>query len=84
MPEDTRLRYEAHLAEIEEELDDRPAAYPSLKERATAVGQASTYSLAYRFDSQAAAHPSALALELLFEEKGRRDRHTRRAGGSSA
>jgi hypothetical protein len=48
---------------------ERPPPYPNLRDQATAVGLGFAYSLAYRFDSQSAAHPSAMAIEQLFEDR---------------
>lgn len=54
------------LAEITAERGlAREPTYPSLKAQAEAVGQTVEYSLAYRLDSQSAAHPSVLALQNL-------------------
>jgi hypothetical protein len=44
---------------------ERVHNYPSLKAQAEEVGQTVEYSLAYRLDSQSAAHPSVLAIQNL-------------------
>jgi hypothetical protein len=70
-----REEYERSLEEMHSELDrlrerlglERVPAYPNLREQAEAVGLGFSYSLAYRFDSLGAAHPSAMAVEQLFE-----------------
>lgn len=41
--------------------------YPTLEQQARAVELETVYALAYRFDSQSAAHPQALAIEQLLE-----------------
>lgn len=63
-------RMHAQLAQLQEQLGlDRVPRYPNLREQAIAVGLGFSYSLAYRFDSQSAAHPSAMAIEQLFEDR---------------
>jgi hypothetical protein len=72
-----REQYERQLDRMRRELDqlqqrlglDRPPSYPNLSEQAIAVGLGFSYSLAYRFDSQSAAHPSAMAIEQLLEDR---------------
>lgn len=69
-----RAQYEQSLEEMREQLDalqqrlglERAPQYPNLREQADAVGLGFSYSLAYRFDSLSAAHPSAMAVEQLF------------------
>jgi hypothetical protein len=62
----------AGIENLEERLEpgrgtaaERAESVPSLKKRADSVGLGDIYALAYRFDSQAAAHPNALAAEQL-------------------
>jgi Family of unknown function (DUF5677) len=43
-------------------------SYPTLIEQAKAVDEAGAYALAYRYDSQAAVHPRALAVEHLLDQ----------------
>lgn len=63
-------RMRAQLEQLQERLGlDRAPRYPNLREQAGAVGLGFSYSLAYRFDSQSAAHPSAMAIEQLFEDR---------------
>jgi hypothetical protein len=73
---DRRELFERQRAEIDEQLDvivaereleERPS-YPSLLQQADATGDIIDYSLAYRIDSQSAAHPSAMALQNLMIE----------------
>jgi Family of unknown function (DUF5677) len=57
------------LAEITVERGlEREPTYPHLKAQAEAVGQTVEYALAYRLDSQSAAHPSVLALQNLVRQ----------------
>lgn len=44
-------------------------SYPGLQQQANDVKLGLVYSLAYRFDSQTAAHPSALAIEQLLRDR---------------
>jgi hypothetical protein len=75
MRPETRLEYERALQRMQEELEglreqagfELAPRYPNLREQAEAVGLGFSYSLAYRFDSLSAAHPSAMAVEQLFE-----------------
>lgn len=77
MEPEIRVQYKGELARMENERDelqrrlglDRPPSYPNLREQATSVGLSFSYSLAYRFDSQSAAHPSAMAIEQLLEDR---------------
>jgi hypothetical protein len=77
MQPEIRDQYERELARMRAEFEqlqerlglDRAPRYPNLREQATAVGLGFSYSLAYRFDSQSAAHPSAMAIEQLFEDR---------------
>jgi hypothetical protein len=77
MEPEMRDRYENELVRMNEQLEqarvqlggERAPRYPSLREQAEAVGLGFSYSLAYRFDSQSAAHPSAMAIEQLFEDR---------------
>jgi hypothetical protein len=69
MSDKAREAYEEAIVLVEAKLGDRSQRYPSLKERAQATGEELAYSLAYRFDSQTAAHPSAFAAEQLFEDR---------------
>ena len=72
----TRSLYEDSLADARRQIDalhqrlglDRTPRYPNLREQAQAVGLSFSYSLAYRFDSLSAAHPSAMAVEQLFAQ----------------
>jgi hypothetical protein len=48
----------------------RVSEVPSFKDRAAVAGMPWAYSLAYRFDSNAAAHPSPLAVERFLELDG--------------
>ncbi len=71
-----REQYERSLEEMQGELErlrqqlglEKAPSYPNLREQAEAVGLRFAYSLAYRFDSLNAAHPSAMAVEQLFEQ----------------
>jgi hypothetical protein len=68
--ENQLARMQEQLAALHAELDlDRPPSYPNLREQAIAVGLGLSYSLAYRFDSQSAAHPSTMAIEQLFQDR---------------
>ncbi len=69
MTEEAPRNYEKALAEIDKQLGDRPKRYPSLEERARLIGEQLAYDLAYRYDSQSAAHPTAYAIEQLFEDR---------------
>ena len=77
MRPDVRQAYETNLTRIEQELAqlqaqlplDRAPRFPTLREQAIAAGVGFEYSLAYRFDSQSAAHPSAMAVEQLMEDR---------------
>jgi uncharacterized protein DUF5677 len=64
---ESKARDEAKLAELRAECGERPAELPRLIKRAEAAGMALYYSLAYRADSQAAAHPSLWAVEQFAE-----------------
>jgi hypothetical protein len=69
-----RSLYEKSLDEMRRQVEalrqrlglERNPRYPNLREQAQAVGLSFSYSLAYRFDSLSAAHPSAMAVEQLF------------------
>ena len=64
--ERTRDEIEKKLAEIAAERAlDRIPTYPQLEAQAIQVGEELAYNLAYRMDSQSAAHPSTLGLENL-------------------
>lgn len=73
---ETGERYELWLENLEHQLEqaclelgvDRPRL-PTLREQARAVGLELGYSMAYRFESQSAAHPSALAIEQLMQDR---------------
>lgn len=77
MQPEMRVQYErelgrmrGQLGQLQERLGlDRPPPYPNLREQAIAVGLGFSYSLAYRFDSQSAAHPSAMAIEQLLQDR---------------
>lgn len=77
MTPEMRGVYEGELERMRHQLDglqqqlglDRPPQYPTLRGQAQAVGLGFSYSLAYRFDSQSAAHPSAMAIEQPFEDR---------------
>jgi hypothetical protein len=60
----------AKLAEIQQERGlERAPSYPDSKRQADVVGLGLAYALAYRFDSQTAAHPSVFAATELFREQ---------------
>lgn len=63
-------RMRAELARLQEHLglEERPS-YPSLRKQAIAVDLGLSYSLAYRFDSQTAAHPTAMGIEQLMQDR---------------
>jgi Family of unknown function (DUF5677) len=63
-----RMREQLEVLQAERGLDRLPS-YPTLREQAEAVGMGTSYSLAYRFDSLSAAHPSPMAIEQLFEDR---------------
>ena len=64
----TRDEIDARINEIAQNRGlDRVPPYGSLKQQAEAVGLEAEYTIAYRYDSQSAAHPSALALDTLLE-----------------
>ncbi len=71
-----RAQYERSLEEMRDQLEalrqrlelDEAPRYPNLREQAEAVGLGFSYSLAYRFNSLSAAHPSAMAVEQLPEQ----------------
>jgi len=68
--EESLEQMEAQLEQAREELGvERVPPLPSLREMADAVDLGATYSLAYRFDSQSAAHPSPLAIEQLMQDR---------------
>lgn len=77
MQPEMRAQYENELERMRNQLAElrerhglkRPPRYPNLRDRAIAVGLGFSSSLAYRFDSQSAAHPSAMAIEQLFENR---------------
>lgn len=77
MQPEMRTQYERELVRMRDQLTllqerlglDKPPLYPNLREQAIAVGLGFSYSLAYRFDSQSAAHPSAMAIEQLFRDR---------------
>jgi hypothetical protein len=54
---------QAKLERISAERGINVPSYPRLIEQAKAVDEAGTYALAYRYDSQAAVHPRALAVD---------------------
>jgi hypothetical protein len=56
------------LAQICERREIDVPGYPSLIEQAEAVGEGGSYALAYRYDSQTAVHPQALAIEQLLDQ----------------
>ena len=58
-----RVSDEQRIEELKAECGDRPKDLPRLIQRAKAARMSWFYSLAYRADSQAAAHPSIWALE---------------------
>jgi Family of unknown function (DUF5677) len=60
---ESRARDDAKLAELTAACGDRPTRLPSLFNRAKDAKMSWFYSLAYRADSQAAAHPTIWALE---------------------
>jgi hypothetical protein len=76
MEDDTRDAYQRQLERLDAELEllreerglARAPTYPNLREQAETVGLGQSYSLAYRFDSLTASHPTALAIEQLLEE----------------
>lgn len=57
--------------QINVRLAGRKAMVPSLRERAQAVDLAHWYDLLYRYESNAAMHPTLLATDLLFESTTR-------------
>ena len=66
---ESKARDEAKLAEFLEQCGERRKELPPLIQRAEAAGMMLYYSLAYRSDSQAAAHPSLWAVEQFTEEE---------------
>lgn len=61
---------EVQLEQAREELGvERLPQLPALRDMADAVDLGVTYSMAYRFDSQSAAHPSPLAIEQLMQDR---------------
>jgi hypothetical protein len=63
-------RMRDQLVQLQEHLGlEEPPPYPRLREQAIAVELGFSYSLAYRFDSQSAAHPSAMAIEQPFQDR---------------
>jgi hypothetical protein len=66
--DDTRTRDARLEGEMIEACGRRPRGWPSLQERARLTGFTTFYSLAYRADSQTAAHPTIMALEQFAEE----------------
>lgn len=75
MEPDIREAYERDLENLNAELEqiraelqiEKVPEMPSLHDQAIAVGLGFSYSMAYRIDSQSAAHPTALAIEQLLE-----------------
>jgi Family of unknown function (DUF5677) len=65
--EEVREDKRAELARICSDRAIEVPRYPSLIEQAQAVGEAGTYALTYRYDSQTAVHPQALAIEQLLD-----------------
>lgn len=76
MQSEMRGQYERSLQEMRDQLEalrlrlglEQAPSYPNLREQAEAVGLGFSYTLAYRFDSLSAAHPSAMAVEQLLEQ----------------
>jgi hypothetical protein len=60
----------------------RVSEVPSFAKRAKVAGMPWVYSLAYRFDSNAAAHPTPLAVGRFLEERGEGVEIRSSAGGS--
>jgi hypothetical protein len=74
---DTRARIDAlprKARRLKKLQVKRVSEMPSFKARAAVAGMPWAYSLAYRFDSNAAAHPSPLAVERFLEAQGDRVR----------
>jgi hypothetical protein len=77
MRPEVREAYKLDLERMQEQLEqvrielgvERIPDFPNLRQQAAATGLAFSYSSAYRFDSQTAAHPSALAIEQLMQDR---------------